>query len=277
MEEFSLSIPAKNIEARFYDKIGIVYVEGDYDKLFWAQYFDVNLFEIRKVDGCKNLEGYEDDILHHGLKCIVAKDADYSSYLKNISKHPLIVCTLSHSIECVMYCPHNVNACLKRLACSLDNHLDDIKRYYDEFFEQTKEMVVYDIANNVFGVGCSVCGDSCIPFMESNHSVKVSASKRDEFINSISSSFTKDQISQAKQWLDSDDRDMRQIMKGHFQTSFVLNLLKKMSSQIRGDKAPSISNDSLYALLITCFAECREECKEKAILKQKVNAAKAAL
>lgn len=277
MEEFSLSIPAQNIEARFYDKIGIVYVEGDDDKLFWAQYFDKNLFEIRKVDGCKNLEDYENDILHHGLKCIVAKDADYSSYINNLSGHPLIVCTLSHSIECVMYCPYNVNACLKRLARSLENHIDEIKRYYDDFFEQTKEIVVYDIANNVFGIGCSVCGDSCIPIMESNHSVKVSANKRDELISQISPLFTPDQITKAKQMLEGDERDMRQIMKGHFQTSFVLNLLRKLSSEIRGDKAPNISNDSLYALLITCSAECREECKERSTLMQRVNAAKASL
>ena len=67
-ENFSLSIPAQNVEAKFYNKLGIVYVEGDDDKMFWAQYFDPKQFEIRKVDGCKNLEDYEDDVLHHGLK-----------------------------------------------------------------------------------------------------------------------------------------------------------------------------------------------------------------
>ena len=71
-EVFDLSIAARNVEARFYNKLGIVYVEGDDDKLFWAQYFDPKRFEIRKVDGCKNLEDYEDDILHHGLTHIAA-------------------------------------------------------------------------------------------------------------------------------------------------------------------------------------------------------------
>lgn len=276
-EDFGLSIPAQNIEARFYNKICIVYVEGDDDKIFWTQYFDKDLFEIRKVDGCKNLENYENDILHHGLKCIVAKDADYSSYIENNPKHPLIVCTLSHSIECVMYCPYNVNACLKKLARSLDDHLEEIMHCYDEFFNETKEMIVYDIANNVFGVGCSVCGDSCTPIMESDHSVKVSTNKRDKFIESISQSFTPDQIEQARLWLDNDGRDLRQIAKGHFQTSFVLNVLKKLSAKINGNKEPSISRDSLYALLITCFAECSEECKERKVLVQKVADAIAAL
>ena len=30
-----------------------------------------------------------------------------------------------------------------------------------------------NIANNIFGIGCSICGDSCMPFMQSNTSVKI--------------------------------------------------------------------------------------------------------
>lgn len=267
---FDLSIAARNVEARFYNKLGIVYVEGDDDKLFWAQYFDPQRFEIRKVDGCKNLEEYEEEIIHHGLKCIVAKDADYSAFMATGNQHPLIVCTLSHSIECVMYCPYNVNACLKRLARTFEDHLDEIKQSYDDFFTDVKDIITYDIANNVYGVGCSVCGDSCIPFMASNHSVKVCTDKCDKFIEKIAHCFTKEQIDKARELLDNDKRELRQIVKGHFQTSFVANLLKKLSSQITQDKAPSISSDALYALLITCFSECAEDCEERKVITQKV-------
>lgn len=276
-EEFGLSIPAQNIEARFYNKIGIVYVEGDDDVLFWAQYFDNDLFEIRKVDGCNILEKYEKDILHHGLKCIVAKDADYSSYNSNAIIHPLIVCTLSHSIECVMYCPYNVNACLKKLARTLDDHLEQIEQSYSAFFSDAKEVILFDIANNIFGIGHPVCGDSCIPLMESNHSIKVSIDKRNDFLKKISGYFSKEQIDIVRKLLDKDNRNMRQIAKGHFQTAFVLNLLKKLSSQITQDKAPSLSNDALYALLITCYAGCSQNCEERKVITQRVNDAVAEL
>lgn len=274
---FDLSIAARNVEARFYNKIGIVYVEGDDDKLFWAQYFNPKCFEIRKVDGCKNLDEYENEIINHGLKCIVAKDADYSAYIPVVNKHPLIVCTLSHSIECVMYCPYNVNACLKKLARTFEDHIADIKESYDAFYSESKDIVAYDIANNIFGVGCSVCGDSCIPIMESNHSIKVSADKKDKFIEKIATRFTKEQIDAAREILNRDHRELRQIMKGHFQTSFVVNLLKKLSSQITQDKAPSISSDALYALLITCFSECAVDCEERKVINQRVTDAVAAL
>ena len=276
-DNFNLSVGARNVEARFYNKLGIVYVEGDDDKLFWAQYFDPKNFEIRDAGGCKNLKEYEDEIINHGLKCIVAKDADYSAFMEKGNLHPLIVCTLSHSIECVMYCPYNVNACLKRLARTFEDHLDEIKQCYDIFFTDVKDIVIYDIANNVFGIGCSVCGDSCIPFMTSNHSVKICADKRDKFIEKIANCFTEEQIDKARELLDNDKRELRQIVKGHFQTSFVANLLKKLSSQITQDKAPSISSDALYALLITCFSECTEDCEERQVITRRVSDAVAAL
>lgn len=276
-EVFDLSIAARNVEARFYNKLAIVYVEGDDDKLFWAQYFNPKRFEIRIVDGCKNLEDYEDDILHHGLKCIVAKDADYSSYMPKRDDHPLIVCTLSHSIECVMYCPYNVNACLKRLAKTFDDHLEEIQQSYSSFFSDAKELIAYDVANNVFGVGCSVCGNSCIPFMESNHSIRISVEKRDDYLKKISPSFPKELIAKAYEMLEKDKRQMRQIAKGHFQTAFVSNLLKSLTVMITQDKAPAISNDALYALLVTCFSECIHDCEEKIFIQRRVSNAVAAL
>lgn len=276
-EVFDLSIAARNVEARFYNKLGIVYVEGNDDKLFWAQYFNPKHFEIRIVDGCKNLEAYEDDILHHGLKCIVAKDADYSSYKPKREEHPLIVYTLSHSIECVMYCPYNVNSCLKRLAKTFDDHLEEIQQSYSSFFSDAKELIAYDVANNVFGVGCSVCGNSCIPFMESNHSIKISVEKRDEFLKKISPNFSKEQMDKVYEMLEKDKRQLRQIAKGHFQTAFVSNLLKILTFKITKDKEPAISNDALYALLVTCFAECTHDCEEKNFIQRKASNAVAAL
>ena len=171
----------------------------------------------------------------------------------------------------------NVNACLKKLARSLEDHIDEILQCYDEFFNEAKEMVIYDIANNVFGIGCSVCGDSCIPILESDHSVKISVSKRDKIINSISPYFTKDQIDKARLLINNDSRNLRQITKGHFQTSFVLNVLKKMSSKINGNKVPSISKDSLFALLVNCYAGCGVDCEERKVVRQKVVDAIAAL
>lgn len=70
---------------------------------------------------------------------------------------------------------------------------------------------------------------------------------------------------------------MRQIAKGHFQTAFVSNLLRKLAANITRDKAPSISNDALYALLVTCFSGCSQLCEERNVIIQRVRNAVAAL
>lgn len=275
--EFQLSIPARNVEAKFYNKKGIVYVEGDDDVIFWSQYFNPEYFIIRPLNGCRNLDYYEDEIIHHGLKCIVAKDSDYSSYKQGVQSHPLIVCTLSHSIECVMYCPYNINACLKKLARCLEDHLPDINTICDDYYNEIEELVVYDIANNVYGIGCSVCGSSCIPILETEHSTKVSLEKKNNLIQKIAPFFSRECLDKVRDLMNKDCRTLRQITRGHFQTSFILNLLKKLSSQITGDRSPSISNDALYALLITCYPGCSIDCQEKKVITERVAKAIAAL
>ena len=229
------------------------------------------------MDGCRNLEDYENDILYHGLRCIVARDADYSSYMGKTHEHPLIVCTLSHSIECIMFCPYNVNACLKKFARTLDDHVEEIKESYKEFYNGIKDIIVYDIANNVFEVGCSICGDSCTRFLCSNTSIKVSTDKRDKFLQSKSICFSPSQIEEIRERVDNDQRELRQIVKGHFQASFVVNLIKKMTSSITRNDAPSISNEALYALLVKCFPECEADCEERKVIKQRVKSAISAL
>lgn len=114
VEEFSLSVKAQNVQAQFYGKKAVVYVEGGDDVIFWSSYFDVNQCELIQVNGSNNINKKIDSILHEGLLCIVACDSDYSYYDGNHIEHPLIVRTLSHSIECIMYCPININECIKK-------------------------------------------------------------------------------------------------------------------------------------------------------------------
>lgn len=270
-ESFQLSVGAQNVEAKFYGKVAIVYVEGRDDVLFWSQYFDRNKFEIREKDGCRNLDDIIDAIQNNGLKQIVACDADYSFYEKKKRNHPLLVTTLSHSIECVMYCPVNLNNCIQKLARDLSDHIVDINSLYDTFCNDVKELVIYDIVNNVYKHGDSILGDSCVRFLGSNQSVTIDPDKVDDFLKLRS--FPSEQLDEIRNQMKSDNRSMRQITKGHFQTGFVLNLLKKISSQIRGDSCGTISCDTLFAMLVDCSTKCNIECNEREYIKMKVKQA----
>lgn len=270
---FQLSIGAKNVEARFYGKIAIVNVEGEDDLHFWAQYFDQSIFEIRPVGGCENLIPIISDILNKGLRSIVARDADYSFYSKDGVKHPLIISTKSHSIENVMYCPENVNHALQKLSRNFKDYKPEIEVGMNTFFDEVRSLVIYDIVNNVYKHGISVLGDSCARFLKSSKSIKVDSSKVDTFLNGLS--FPKDETDAIDLLVSNDPRPKYQIIKGHFLTSYIINLLKKIVHD-ENKGSVEISKDMLYSLLVNCSSNCRfkKTCSERRSIQIRVAKAK---
>lgn len=117
----------------------------------------------------------------------------------------------------------------------------------------------------------------CIPILQSNTSIKVSTKKVDELIYKIKDKIAPEIIEQIRILVEKDNRHMRQVAKGHFQTSFVINLLKYLSSKYGKNKSISISKEALYAMLVTCFPECKVNCLERNTIKLRVQAAEKAL
>lgn len=271
-EDFSFSIKAQNVEAQFYNKKAIVYVEGDDDLNFWDQYFDKADFEIKKLDGCKNLEKKISDIENNGLKCIVACDSDYRSFEESFKEHPLVVRTLSHSIECVMYCPTNIAECIKKLSRTFLDKTDDIRSCFEQFGNDTKELIAYDIANHIHQLGVKVAGDSCKRFLKSDKSTSISLEQISAYLSTIKQAFNGIDIDCIIQKIENDSRNMRQITKGHFQTSFVVNMIKSFVKQISGSSI-TLPEDVLYALLVNCTPTCCQKCAEKETIKRKIETA----
>ena len=271
--DFSFSIKAQNIEHHFYNKLAIVYVEGKDDLVFWNNYFSDKEFELRESGGCKELEKKMQEIIQDKLRVIVACDSDYSHYIQTIYNHPLIIRTISHSIECMMYCPININKCIKNISRSLEDKIETIESLYHEFCLLTKELLVYDITSNKYKKGISIFDDSCKRFLTSNNSVRISQEKIDQFITGIKSQFNEDDLNEIRQQIEKDKRPLRNIIKGHFQTDFVRNVIKYLSES-NDKKGVSISNDALFALLIECTPKCTNSCEEKNYLIHKIDEAK---
>lgn len=268
-ETFTLSIAAQSLEAKFYNKKAIVYVEGKDDLNFWSDYFNPEDFIIREVEGCNNLNGKIEDIVNHELKQIVACDSDYTNYMPNQTSHPLVVRTLSHSIECMMYCPFNISETIKSLARSLDGKIEEITLSYDQFGRDIKELVAYDIANNVHKIGIPILDSSSVRFLKNKKSIIVDKNKINDFLNPLKPFFSNIDINAILQKIDSEDRNMRQITRGHFQKGFVTNLIRKITKDING-KEVSIPDDSLYALLVKCPSNCSTSCKERSLIQKRV-------
>ena len=186
-----------------------------------------------------------------------------------MNQHPLIVYTHSHSIECMMYCPNNINECVKKLSKTTEDITDGIRLHYEQFGRDIKELVAYDIANNINGIGVEVLGNSCTRFLKSNNSIAVDASKISSYIQGLKPHFIHVDIDNILQLMDVDGRSMRQITKGHFQTSFIINLIKSYVKKLSGTQV-ILSEVTLYALLVNCSHFCCQECDEMSMIRSSV-------
>jgi hypothetical protein len=171
-----------------------------------------------------------------------------------------------------MYCPNNINECVKKLSKTTEDITEGIKLRYEQFGHDIKELVAYDIANDVNEIGVEVLGSSCVRFLKSNNSITVDPAKVSAYIEGLKPHFIDVDIDHIRQLMDTDGRSMRQITKGHFQTSFIINLIKSLVKKISGTQV-SLSDVTLYALLVNCSHFCSQECYEISMIRASIDRA----
>lgn len=272
--DFSFSSEAQNIKALFYNKKVMVYVEGDDDIPFWNYYFPSDICQIECVGGCENLTEKIDNIERGLLKCIVACDADYSFYHDDVQEHKLVVRTESHSIECVLYCPYKLNDLLQKHSRRIVDFTPSIISKYQQFETDIEELVLYDITNDVYKKGTQILGNSCQRFLYNEKSACVDLDKIRNFLSEKREYFAPEELQTIKNKMNQDSRCMREIAKGHFQTSFVINLIKEEAYAVNRNKKTNLSEDYLYSTLVHCPDSCSffESCERNKI-KEKCSAA----
>lgn len=254
--DFSFSPEAQNIKAFFYNKKVMVYVEGDDDIPFWNYYFSSDICQIEGVGGCENLGEKIDDIKRGTLKCIVACDGDYSFYHDDVYDHKLVVRTESHSIECMLYCPYKLNVFLQKHSRRLIDFTESINSKYLQFESDIKELVLYDITNDVYEKGIQILGDSCQRFLFNDKSTRIDTEKVHKYLFNKRNHFDPQELHVIDEKMKKDPRCLREIAKGHFQTSFVINLVKEEAYAVNSNKKTNISEDFLYASLVHCPESC---------------------
>lgn len=152
---------ALRVKAAFYNKKAMVYVEGTDDIIFWEQFFDKNVYKVEDVGGCGNFKSYIQRLNNGEKSFIIAGDLDYSLYMPSTCNSSLYITTYSHSIENVMYCPHNINHAVQRLARdSRIDSINEIESFYDRFVSNVDKLLILDVANNIFNKGVKIFGDS---------------------------------------------------------------------------------------------------------------------
>lgn len=270
----SYSLEALRVKARFYNKRAMVYVEGDDDLCFWDQYFDREIFQIESLNGCKNLKPYIERLEAGERSYIVACDADYSAFVKGEYLSPMVVTTYGHSIENMMYCPHNLNEAVKHLARTSADSYNEITRWYKKFVESAHPLLVREITNLTYNPKENkvvVFGDSCAQYCKQKPCYELDDDKIVKFCKTNEKQFPKAELDKTEKAIAEDKREERHLIKGHFYTDAVGRFLSFItSSSSKNSKGVKTSHRVLYALMVNCGNCHVHDCTEKSYIESKV-------
>lgn len=254
---------ALRVKAAFYNKKAMVYVEGTDDIIFWEQFFDKKVYQVEDVGGCGNFKSYIQRLNSGENSFIVAGDLDYSPYMHSSCRSSLYITTYSHSIENIMYCPHNINHAVQRLARnSRIDSIKEIESFYNRFVSNVDKLLILDVANNIYDKGVKIFGNSCCKFLDQKNLPEIDPNKVSDFYNEKVKYFEVKEINHVKAILQAEQRPKRLLIKGHFLSEAIRLWINKRVPAV-SPKNPQLNNDALYAELVTCHDICTPICQER--------------
>lgn len=279
MDEFDYSLDAINVLSLFHDSEFIVYVEGEDDVCFWQNILNlanISNYYIESVGGSENLGSKISQIMTGGARIIVAKDRDDTLLDVNAHEHTQIVTTHGYSIENHMYCPVTINNIINNLAKTKTELVAIIHSWYDIICKTCQDLILYNIANNIYGKGVKVFGDNCCRYLVPSNSCKLCKSEIDLYVSDIKCYFCDEEIEKSNMLVGSYTYHNRYLIKGHFLTHAVINLIKVLVKKITGKKV-ILPIDNLYALTVDGCNKCKNICEELNSIIEKVKLAHAAI
>jgi len=264
---------------KFHESNFIIFVEGDEDVIFWSSLFDkagIQNYYIESAGGIDELKKIMSQILNENARVITACDSDYSILLNTLPNHKRIISTYGHSIENTMYCPKIINSVIDKLSHRIQDRVQFISDWIDSFCNVAKVLVIYDIAREKYNKPIVVCGNNCSRFLTSHRSSRLNETIISDYISGIMHYFNNHEIEECKQLFEDCCLDTRYIIKGHFLTNGVINLIKGYTKRILG-KAPTIPLTTLYALTCDACKSCNNFCPEFATVEQRISNSVASL
>jgi hypothetical protein len=252
MDSLEYSIDALNAKGLFYNKELTVYVEGKDDILFWNYLFklgDISAY-IEDVGGNKEIDKYIEKILNQEATFIVACDNDHKPFLNTYEIHPQIKTTYGYSIENSMYSLSVINDMVCKLGRINVNVMEFIENWAEQFTVDVFDLLKYDIANHRFNKGVTIFGDNCSRFLNSPTSHLVNKNNVNEYLRAVEHMFSKEEIEEVELLISLSKKNHWLLIKGHFLTKAVVNVVKYLVRRSTGIDTGSISTDMIYSLTI---------------------------
>jgi len=256
MDSLEYSIEALEAKALFYGKQTILFVEGIDDPLFWDQFItSLNLeVHIEEVGGGDNLEKIIDKIVDEDANVYVAIDRDYidfyDEHVGNRRNHQRILQTYGHSIENTLYHPKILNEVIKSyVRLTVFDETKEIDSCISTFESDVRTLLIYDILSNKLQTSKKVLGDSCMRHLKNSKSTKLCSEKIQKYIESLELNFSEILIEEINTKFNDSNKRLSSIIKGHFLTTFIINLIKSYVKKFR-NKEITLNTDNLYSEVI---------------------------
>lgn len=269
MNTFMHSTEAINVLHKFYNKNFTMYVEGSDDAVFWGNLVDYvfpkNRINIEIAGGCKRLEIYCQKIINEGARFIIGIDYDHKRFAKSSYRHDYIIYTYGYSIENTIYCVCNINRVIKNLYHGNYSFVKYLLEWKERFCEPAGKLLIFDILNHIESKSIKIFGDNCGRFLVNERSSFLDSRKIEDFIQSIKPYWDIDKIEKVKKKVLSSKIHTWNLIKGHFITTALANLIKYDVAHMLGiPHLKSLPIDNLYALTIDGCQLCKkkEKCKE---------------
>jgi len=278
MAELEYSNEALEAKGLFYNKEFTVYVEGKDDPFFWGQLFSLAEIEahIEDVGGKNELDKYIEKIINEGADFYVARDNDNSEFYDDTLNHERIISTYGYSIENSMYFyPSTIEIAISKFCRQKIDFSTEFNAWLSEFSNNLFDLIIYDIANNKFKRGVSIFGDNCFRFLKGQNSYTVCSNKINAFIDSIKANFTDDEINEVKNLVNQSEKDLWFLIKGHFITHALINLIKNSIKKAVGS-SKSMTPDYLYSITVDCTENWKNRIDVKTIVERLLEIKKSA-
>lgn len=179
--------------------------------------------------------------------------------------------TYGHSIENMMYCPYKLSEVVRKLSKTNIDSFIQIESWYNQFVHTAHPLLVREIVNTLYKPEedkVKVFGDTCARFCSQNRDYELDVQLVNQFCEDNKSYFPDKELEDVEKQIRDSEYDERQLIKGHFYTYAIRNLLKDMVEKMTHKKR-IISNDELYSLSVHCSPCHIQKCDEKEhILKQ---------
>lgn len=257
MADFDYSDEALNVIGAFYSAERMLYVEGDDDVVFWEYMlgkFGRREFKVQSTDGVKELNKYIKKIAANEINSSAARDADFTELAGVNNYSPRVARTYGHSIENTIISAAVICKIIRSHGRVPGRLVDEehCENWLMGFYRDFEDLVIYDAANEVAGLGISVLGLNCTKYMKGKLSCIPDEAKISGKLQELNENNELIEKADAvRKAIARSARECCHFIRGHFLSSAALKYVNNTIK--RAGSTKNASTDAFFSSAVIAF------------------------